>query len=280
VKRLFYVPLLVLSAAFAILCVRHGTFWPWNVVVHEDGRRTLIQTIFYFEHALGEWPLDVLLAAAIAGAVSAPIPALTLGATRVGAVCLVLDGVIFAGASIEAGPKTALLYLLQFHTRDDVPMVYGSHWRYHLLSQIALMLLPLAVTPVAPKRRINGILIAAWVVFGVLTAIFGISSDSFIDPRYLGHQARELFTHTLVTIPLAMAIFAHGRLGFNLKPALAAAGIGAYLAAGVFLTGAQHHTQSADWSSVICAHFFEHTFSYLVVPAHALLFYRLGARAT
>jgi len=277
-KRLFYLPAVVLTAAFAILCARHGTFWPWNVVVHEDSRHTLIQTIFYFEHALGEWPLDVLLAAAIAGAMLAgaePAARRPIGGILAG--CFTLDMVIFAGAFAEAGPKTALLYLLQFHTRDDVPMAYGSHWRYHLLSQSALMLLPMAF--VSRKQRFNGVLVAAWVVFGVLSAIFGISSDSFIDPRNLGHQARELFTHGLVTVPLAVAVVAEGGLGFNLKPAILVAGIGGYLAAGVFLTGAQHHAQTGDWSSVICAHFFEHTFSYLVVPWHALLFYRLGARA-
>ena len=67
-KRLFYLPLAVLTTAFVILCVHHGTAWPWNTVVHEDGRRTLLETIFYFDHALGELPLDLLLSAAVAGA--------------------------------------------------------------------------------------------------------------------------------------------------------------------------------------------------------------------
>ena len=30
-------------------------------MVHEDGRRTLIETILYFEHATRELPLDVIL---------------------------------------------------------------------------------------------------------------------------------------------------------------------------------------------------------------------------
>jgi hypothetical protein len=65
---------------------------------------------------------------------------------------------------------------------------------------------------------------------------------------------------------------------FNWKPATAFLAISTYLAAGVLLTNARHHAQSSDWTAIICAHFFEHTFSYLVVPAHAKLFYLLGAR--
>lgn len=277
--RLFYLPLAVLSAAFLILCVRHGTFWPWNVVMHEDGRHTLIQTILYFDHALGELPLDVLLAAAVAGAWLRS-EGQTGGwlSEKALVLCLVLDGAIFIGAWMDRGAKTALLYLAQFHTRDYAPMIYGSHWRYHWLSQIALMLLPLAFLPEAFKQRANPVLAASWAVFAVLTAAFGISTGSFVDPRNLGHEARELFTHALVTIPIAMAVVGTGELGFHWKPAAAAGFIGAYVAAGVLITGAQQHAQSADWTSVICVHFFEHAFSYLVVPAHALLFYQLGAR--
>ncbi len=194
--RLFYLPWAVLSAAFVILCVHHGTAWPWNVVVHEDGRRTLLDTIFYFDHALGELPLDLLLSAAVAGAMLCAFPSPTANPLRtLLAVCLILDAVIIAGANQRA------LYLFQFHTRDEQPMIYGSHWHYHFLSQTALMLLPLVFVSV----RRNRVLITAWAVFAALTIVFGISTATFIDPRYLGHQSRELFTHTLVTIPLTIA---------------------------------------------------------------------------
>ena len=307
--RLLYLPLAVLSASFVILCVHHGTAWPWNIVVHEDGRRTLLDTIFYFDHAVGELPLDLLLSAAVAGAMLCAFPVHTKRPLRtLLAVCLILD------AGIIAGAKSRWLYLFQFHTRDDQPMVYGSHWHYHLLSQTALMLLPLAFV----FFRRNRVLVTAWAVFAALTIVFGVSKATFIDPRYLGHQSRELFTHTLVTIPLAVAAVAYltwrthscvqrshscerlvlagvrpsppvGRtprsaagpqagLIFNWKPFLIFALLSTYLAVGVLVTGARHHAQSSDWTAVICAHFFEHTFSYLVVALHAQLFYLLGAR--
>jgi hypothetical protein len=279
VTRLFCLPLAVLSAAFVILCVHHGTAWPWNVVVHEDGRRTLLDTIFYFDHALGELPLDLLLSGAVAGAMLCAFPSAT--ARPLGtfiAACLILDAVIIAGA------KERALYLFQFHTRDEEPMVYGSHWRYHLLSQTALMLLPSVFVSV----RRNRVLVTAWAAFAALTLLFGVSKATFIDPRYLGHQSRELFTHTLVTMPLAITFLvgrtprsaAGPQAGFTFRwaPFLIFALLSTYLAAGVLLTGARHHAQSSDWTAVICAHFFEHSFSYLVVPLHAQLFYLMGAR--
>ena len=56
----------VLLLSFVVVCVALGTIWPWTEVVHEDGSRSLLGTIFYFEHALRELPLDLLLAAAVA----------------------------------------------------------------------------------------------------------------------------------------------------------------------------------------------------------------------
>ena len=293
-KTFLIVPLAVLATAFGIICVRFGTIWPWQVIAHEDGRHTLLGTIFYFEHALGELPLDVLLAAAMAGAALWFFPT---GAARpvwrFAAASILLDATILGGAAFQAGRGTALEYLLQFHTRDDEPMIYGSHWRYHLLSQTALMLLAFLLVSIAareskPARRL-GVLIAAWCAFGLLTIVFGISPTPFTDARYLGHQARELFTHSLVTLPLAAAccMWASGsierRLAWKAPPAapsIAFVMIAVYLGAGVLRGHAAQLAQSSDWVKVVCTHFFEHTLSYLVVPVHAIWFYLAGARHT
>jgi hypothetical protein len=53
-----------------------------------------------------------------------------------------------------------------------------------------------------------------------------------------------------------------------------------YQAAAVIITGSPKHAQTQDFVRVVCGHFFEHTLSYLVVPAHAALFYLAGARGT
>ena len=146
-RRLIYLPLAVLIAAYLLLCLHHGTLCPWNIVVHEDGKHTLLGTLFYFEHAIGELPLDILLAAAVAGAAGTAVSG---SRVRLLLACLALDAVICVAASLEVGARKALLYFTQFHTRDDVPLIYGSHWHYHFLSQIALMLLPLIVIALPP----------------------------------------------------------------------------------------------------------------------------------
>ncbi len=285
-KGFFYLPLTVLALAFLVICLHAGTPWPWHVVIHEDGHRTFLDTVFYFEHALGELPLELLLSAAVAGSMlwfyAPPVDSRRL-LRPVAFACVALYVVIVAGACIRVGTKVAMLNLMQYHTRDDQPMVFGSHWRYHLLSHVALMLLPCVLVSAGKRGQRNNVLIAAWVLFAALTMVFGVDGAPFTDARYLGHQARELFTHTLVTIPMAIAMVGRGTfvVTWTKLPKAATAAflfLSAYLAAGVLLTRSHQVAQSSDWVEVVCGHFIEHTLSYVVVPAHAVFFYLLGAR--
>lgn len=301
-KRLFfYFPLTIIAAAFVAICVHFRSAWPWLVVIHEDGRRTFLDTVLYYEHALGELPLDLLLSAAVAGWVlwlCGPPVAKSGALWNIGAIAIALDATIFVGASIHVGAHNAILYLLQYHTRDSEPMIFGSHWQYHLLSQVALMSLPVFVTIACSRARFrfvcqnhdrkgeSSLLLSAWALFAILTMIFGVSSASFTDARFLGHQARELFTHALVTVPLAIGCcLAMPRTESNSKPGIWPIAamvvfilLALYLGFGIVLTRSPRLAQSNDWIKVICGHFFEHTISYLVVTVHSVFFYLLGAR--
>jgi len=293
-KRLFfYFPLTIVAFAFVAICVRVRTAWPWHEVIHEDGRRTFLDTVLYFEHALGELPLELLLSAALAGWVlwlCGPSAAKAGALWNIGAIAIALDAAIFAGASIRIGGHTAILYLLQYHTRDTEPMIFGSHWQYHLLSQAALMSLPAFMAIACSRARFSPYLLSAWGLFAILTIIFGVSNAPFTDARFLGHQARELFTHALVTVPLAIGCcLAMPRTEPTTEPRskpgiwpIAAMGVfilvALYLGFGILLTRSQRLAQSNDWIRVICGHFFEHTIGYLVVTVHSVFFYMLGAR--
>jgi hypothetical protein len=296
-RLLFYVPFTVLAASFVAICVHFRTAWPWHVIVHEDGRRTLFETILYFEHALGELPLEVLLSAAVAGWMLwlCGSPAAKPGATwNIGIIAFALDATIFVGATMHAGAHAAMLNLLQYHTRDSEPMIFGNHWQYHFLSQLALMLLPafLYVGQVGNPAMANRpvILITALALFAILTIVFGLSSAPFMDARFLGHQGRELFTHALVTVPLAIGCclaIPRGKLAtesvskpriWPIAAILVCILLAVYLRFGIVLTRSQRLVQSSDWIKVICGHFFEHTISYLVVTVHSVFFYLLGAR--
>jgi hypothetical protein len=285
---LLAVPGLILAASLAAICLHFHSFWPWRIVVHEDGKRTLLETVFYFEHALGELPVEIILAIAVAGAAlrfakprfprnSRVFVALLLAAISV-------DATLVIGAWRTVGPATTELFLLQYHTRDGASPEFGSHWRYHLLSEASLMLLPAAILsflPPAGNRRWSWA--AGVAAFLVACLIFGVNRSPSLDARYLGHQARETFTHALVTIPLALwfclSLSEPAPEAFRWRWPAAATGCGLlmlYQVGGVVLTGSREHAQTHDLVRIVCSHFFEHTFSYLVVPIHAALFYLAG----
>lgn len=321
---LCYLPAAVLLISFVAICVHVRSPWPWNRVAHEDGVRTLLQTIFYFEHAARELPLDLLMAAAAAAAAMTYRPRdirWTDAARRRrhewldGAAAATVVAVLatLIGCIATSGIEGLIDNLSQMHTRAGAPLVWGAHWRYHFLCQIALMLLALALAglrPLAIARRarpahrggLRGYA-AAMFVFLLLSVVFGFNREPFVDGRVIGHQARELFTHALTTIPLALGIcfFLERRIcgtdaapdvsvsldhatrpRLALRPALIALGvaclIGACLAVGVIVTDAAGESQSHSLVRLVCAHFFEHTPGYITAPCAAAWLYLLGMR--
>jgi len=291
---LLWLPFGILLAAYLAVCVRFHSAWPWNLVVHEDGRHTLRGTVFYFEQALGELPLEWLLAWSVAGAVL--WCAGQSGARRSGGKALAaaagLDVLIMAGAWRAVGPRSSLAWFLQYRTREGERLLFGSHWRYHFLSEASLMLLALALAAWAGassgKGRRASLFWLSCAGFAALTAVFGWSAAPLRDARYLGHEARETLTHGLVTVPLAVAVCLRmaGRGGPGRRTPRAAwwalggfALLAAYQAAGAVLTGSRSRAQSNDLVSLLCVHFFEHALSYLLVTAHAALFYAAASRA-
>lgn len=310
----------VLLAAFVLICVRTGSAWPWNLVVHEDGRRTLVLTILYFEHASRELPLDVLLGVAIGGSVFWAFPAREgpldwRGAGRAATLAwttAIVMAVIVAGTTLEGGVPMVLDNLLQNHTRPGAPLSWGSHWRYHLLERLALMLVSIGFAGLlrcfARDEGARGFpgLVAAAASVGVYLAFTVVFSDGlpsllqpFRDPQYLGHQARELLTHALVTVPVGWGFCMLTRPDWALTPptslpsaprsvspiiavTIAAGALGVVLAGYVgvaaLMTDAASHGQTKDLIMLIFPHFFEHSFTYLLVPVVAGLTSTLAAR--
>ena len=276
----FGLPALVIAASYAALGLRAGTPWPWGSVVHEDGQRTLLGTVFYFDHALRELPLDVLLGLAVAGAVRAFVPAGRGGRGRgragVGALLVVIA--IAAGAVWAVGAADALRSVAQLHTRPGAELEWGAHWRYHLLSRLALIASAFVLAGRGVPLQDTRLFRAALALFVLLSLVFLPDLGPFVDALHLGHQARELATHALVTLPLALgaALLARGepgelRSGRSSRTALVAAAalavlLGAWLALGAVATGASSQGQTSDLVVLLCAHVFEHSLGYLLVP--------------
>lgn len=307
----------VLLGAFVAICMRTGSGWPWRLVVHEDGKRTLIGTILYVEHATRELPLDILLGVAIGGCVFYAFPPYGGrggAAERVAArawMAGIVVAVILVGTALLDGVPVLVDNLLQKHTRSGAPLVWGSHWRYHLLERIALILVAIGFAGVAAVftgggRGTRGLTVAAGAIgmYGALTIVFsnGLSAlgEPFYDPQYLGHQARELFTHALVTVPAGWGgclLLAQPRTGrtetSRMEPERASpsavvaatlvAGtlgilLGGYVCVAALRADAVSHGQTPDLAMLIFPHFFEHSFTYLVVPTVARLAYEVAAR--
>ena len=116
--------------------------------------------------------------------------------------------------------------------------------------------------------------------YAVLTILFGLTRAPFVDPVVIGHQARELATHTLVTVPLGLGatlmcaretpvslggVLARCRERDLIVPGLVSVLAGVYLAVAVVLTGASQKGQTDNTMALVFPHFFEHTFSYVLV---------------
>ena len=282
---LLIVPLVLVALSYAWLAVEHGTPWLWNVVVHEGGEYTLGGTVLYVRHFLREIPVDVAMALSLAAAIRMAVdepPAVRRQWFVAGAIVLAV--VAFAMAAAEEGRREAFRDLLQFRTRDD-DVSYGSHWHFHLLSTIwfctaAPLLAGITVGAqglTAPGSESRRLLTAAWMWFGALTLAFGPGLDTFTSQRYIGHQAREILTHGLITLPL---VFACGVLAGRVRtprmefratvPRVLAwvtvIGIPVFLAIAFSRSTLESSAQlESGVAGVVAAHVFEHALDFVLV---------------
>ncbi len=306
-KRLFFgVPLVTLALSYLGIAASVGAIWPGPALVHESGRRTLVQTVFWFEHAVREIPIDMLLGAAVAGSLLrfwSP-PGSIDGSRRrramrlAGGSTLGLTAFIVTGALIGSGPLIVLQEFAQMYTRPGAPPGLGDHWDTHLLSRFAL-LLAAALLVGLHAGLVGGIdgsregtqagtrlYRTSLMLFFVGTLLLVPNFRPFTDAVHIGHQARELFTHLLVTLPLSYGagLLVLRMLG-GIQPStmrpmwlrsvpgsswVAGAGvvvIGAYLTVGFLITSAYGQGQSNSVVALVLVHFFEHAPTYLFTPA-------------
>lgn len=303
-------PFALLAVSFVVICLHAGSFSPWNLPVHEDGKRTFLNTVFYFEHAVRELPIDILLGMAAGAGVYLAFPQTATarrpfdGRDRIlTAAALAAAGVILGGAAWQGGAPMILDNLFQNHTRPGAPLVWGSHWRYHLLERLPMILTAVGLGALlravlgrshdARGRagvRMGGAVIGLYLALTVLfTPNLAALMLPFRDPQYLGHEAREIMTHAIVTLPLAFAgcMLLQGawttpgspqpvRLAQLAGPAvlaLAAAGLAGYGVLAAVASDAASHGQSADMVTLIFPHFFEHSLGYVLAPFTAAAAY-------
>ncbi len=300
-------PLVVLFVAYIAICVYTGETDLWNKVVHEAGHLTLANTVFYYEHASRELPLDIFLGMAVGSGVLFACPPVA-GDSKVqgkayrnitifSVAALIVIGMILVGTYLQGGIEQIYSNLFQMHTRPDNNLVWGAHWRYHFLSRISLMAVSFGIAGVLvlirqdvvrPGNKIGSqMFILTLLMFALVTGIFSLNADPFFNPVFLGHQIREVFTHGLVTLPIAWGtcllfvgnhVFGevNGRTttpSWPLIAGIAGMVVTTYLFVAALITSAATQGQSQDMAVLLFPHFFEHTFSYLIVPIVASLVY-------
>jgi hypothetical protein len=261
--------------------------------------------VFYFEHAARELPVDLILGVAVGGSAVFAFPegAGAEKGTKSGrrrmliAAAAAIIGTILVGTAYTVGWEALLNNLLQMHTRPGATLAWGAHWRYHSLSSAMLMLVSFGLAGVLIRglrgregtgsRTGQSIFAASLVVFAILTLVFVPDLDPFRDAIFLGHQVREAFTHLLVTTPMAWAAcigtvrdepaisrFRGVSIRWSIVSGMGGVLIGVYLLAAGLLTSAASQGQTADLTMLLCPHFFEHTFTFAIVPVIAALVYQ------
>jgi hypothetical protein len=297
----------ILVISYVAIAIYIGTPWLWFEIVHESGDRTLLATIFFFEHTARELPLDMILGAAVAAAALFAMPRGTGGGShrRPDRLMLLVLGLVLAttlsigGTLYEGGFPMLYENLMQFPTRPGAPPEWGGHWRYHLLSHVMLMAVAFGLGGVlvwmargaSGRGHFVGVRVfrATVVVFTILTIVFIPNLEPFVDPVVIGHQLRESLTHAIVTIPVAFGVCLflgkdqwsrdeNGTVPIGGTLAIGIVGVlaGAFLLISGVARSAASQGQSQSLAVLLFPHFFEHTFSYLVAGLTAGVVFERG----
>lgn len=194
--------------------------------VHEAEGRSLVTVALFPGHGLRELPHVILIGLLWLEGLLGPLPwrrarVILVRTLCVGAVSAV---VLLIWAAAESGWASAWLDLSQARAAADL-IGAGSHFRFHLLSDLALGALFFCAGRLfrSNDRHERG---APWFAIAftglmlVLLAAWGAADIA--TPRYIGHQAREIFTHSIVTLPLlvGLTVGRRGSLRAILQPAV------------------------------------------------------------
>ena len=220
---LSFIPLFTFTLAYLRMALVYKKLILLNVLVHENGKYTLLETVLYYDHFLRELFISGFLAFFIVGFFlyyGSAKPRKT--SRKIGKYIIVCFFalalfllIVFLGSIYKVGFAETSLSLFQYRTRDDL-IEFGSHWRFHFLSRIGLFTSSAAIiisyriiynkTQWKNSKYALLILIVTSISYIIITLLFGITDQPFSDPRYLAHQGREFITHNLCTSPILITL--------------------------------------------------------------------------
>jgi hypothetical protein len=219
-------PVLYFVISYSYLASWHNKLFLWNSVIHENGRLTLLESLYYFDHFVGVVPMIVLFALCVAGGFSlgGVFPSIIDMSTAKVVTTILLTGsaliVLFAflASIFTAGWQRTLDYAFQRIERDGV-ISKGGTWNQLQISNIPIALGTIGLTSALAISSKNSVdpgnvnpMVGGIICIG-LAAVLSITISalnwsgwqSFLNPRWVAHSVREIATYPLTGIPVAMA---------------------------------------------------------------------------
>ena len=220
---LLALPVLYLGISYAYLAVWHGKLLLFKTVIHENGRHTLLGSLFYFDHFVACVPMVIFFALCVAGglALSNPLSRVisvaqlsyVTAVLLLGAALLVLCS--FVASVFIAGWQRTVDYASQRIERDGVTSK-GGNWNQLQLSNVPIGLgaigTCIALVGLSPDSNPPGFsslvglgLIGLAAILSIAISAFNWCGwEAFRNPRWLAHSIREMATYPFTGIPLAM----------------------------------------------------------------------------
>lgn len=219
-------PIAYFAMSYAYLAWWHNKALLWNTLIHENGRLTLSESLFYFDHFVACVPMIIVFALCTAGGfmLSGQIHSdLDTFRTFFIAAILIFFSIslisfAFIASIITAGWRRTIDYAYQRIERDGV-MSRGGSWNQLQLSNIpiafgtigvssALMMYENGSVPRADATCLIGMIAcistAAALCIGI--SVFNwCTFKAFLNARWLAHSIRELVTYPFTGIPIALS---------------------------------------------------------------------------
>ncbi|MFQ6104616.1 MAG: hypothetical protein ACE5OP_10030 [Candidatus Glassbacteria bacterium] len=231
------IPAAVLTVSYIYLAFFHGTPFLLFKTIHENGRLSLLETIFFFDHFLGMLPTSVFFSLFCAGtfllfqrkeSTNSPTLGIHIKTLKnrfrllaiIGVLILVLT---FLGSLSQVGWSGTLEFLLQYKERDGISS-YGGTWKMLFPSNLTLMFIAVAmpfylrtlIYRQGYRTKASGAYLIAFALlfFISLSLVFSVDRECFQNQRWLAHSMREIATYPLTVFPLVFGIlfFTENRL--------------------------------------------------------------------
>ncbi len=236
-KLLIYLPIFTYVVSYLYLAYYHQKFLVFNTIVHESGKYTLLEEMFYASHFLGHIPVHTMLAFFFIGVYLCltGFRFRTQRRKKTRMLFILLAGLLISSFFVSAvvfGYEDTFAFMVQQKQGVGI-YAKGGAWNLHLPSSMLLFLL-IPVYIYIVKRifgrsidpNLSGLLYMSLgaIFFFLFTQLLnGSIADTFIliwaNPRYLAHSVRELLTFPVTYFPIPLYFILRGekKVGASVK---------------------------------------------------------------